>query len=169
MEALSRNSMAGIHAEIVRVLSPVLPSGATAATDAIMDDASNAARARIMALLPVDPESGIPIPQQYQHRGAVVEFPSEDGGLPSRDRGVEYTALQVVLHLMYRVKPQDQQGSTYAFWTWEEAIRGQIQGAATLRAYRPRYSGTRRGRSTASAEWLTAAVTFTFQRATFGG
>ena len=157
-----------IHRAIVTLLTPQIPPGFTALTDDALETGDNAGACRIIDRIPVDPEDGAPIPEQYQHRGAVVTFPSEDNARDTRGRETEGMVLTVVLHGMYRTKPLDQTESTYGFWRWEEAIRRRIRTSPLLRLYRPQYVGTQRGQSRASAEWQTCALTFTFYRYTAG-
>jgi hypothetical protein len=157
-----------IHRAIVTLLTPQIPPGFTALTDEVLETGENAGACRIIDRIPVDPETGAPIPEQYQHRGAVVTIPSEDNSRDTRGRETEGMLLTVVVHGMYRTQPHDQTESTYDFWRWEEAIRRRIRTSAVLRQYRPQYVGTQRGQSRASAEWLTCALTFTFYRYTAG-
>ena len=157
-----------IHRAIVTLLTPQIPPGFTALTDDALETGDNAGACRIIDRIPVDPEDGAPIPEQYQHRGAVVTFPSEDNARDTRGRETEGMVLTVVLHGLYRTQPLNQTESTYGFWGWEEAIRRRIRTSPLLRLYRPQFVGTQRGQSRASAEWQTCAITFTFYRYTAG-
>jgi len=157
-----------IHRAIVTLLTPQIPPGYTSLTDEAMETGDNAGACRIIDRIPVDPEDGAPIPEQYQHRGAVVTFPSEDNARDTRGRETEGMVLTVVMHGLYRTQPLNQTESTYGFWRWEEAIRRRIRTSPLLRLYRPQFVGTQRGQSRASAEWMTCALTFTFYRYTAG-
>lgn len=142
-------------------LAPVIPPGYTALTDPAMDDAANAGAARIMDAVPVDPEDGAPIPEQYQHRGAVITFPSEDNANDTRGRDQEGCILTVVIHGMHRNRPTAQMDAVRSGWAWESAMRRRIFADPRLRRLRPRYIGTQRGIARAGAEWLTFALTLT--------
>ena len=142
-------------------LAPVIPPGYTALTDPAMDDAANAGAARIMDAVPVDPEDGAPIPEQYQHRGAVITFPSEDNANDTRGRDQEGCILTVVIHGMHRNRPTAQMDAVRSVWAWEAAMRRRIFADPLLRRLRPRYIGTQRGIARAGAEWLTFALTLT--------
>lgn len=158
-----------IHRAIETVLAPTPALPSPDLTDAVMESNANSGAARILDRLPVDPEDGTPLAEQYAHRGVVVTFPAEDNANDTRGRETEGMRITAVLHLLYRVTPDAQRDSTYGAWRWEEALRRRIQQSPLLHTYRPRYVGTRRGASRASAEWLTAAVTFTLYRNTWGG
>jgi hypothetical protein len=158
-----------IHRDIVTTLQALPLTGTGTPTEAELSDGSNVGRGRILSRLPIDPQDGVPMPGQYQHRGIVVEIPEEDNAGVTRGRTDEAMRLTVVLHMMYRINPADQLASTYSAWGWEEAVRGQIRRAPLLYQYYPRYVGTRRATSRASAEWWIATVTFTFTRSTTGG
>lgn len=142
-------------------LAPVIPPGYTALTDPAMDDAANAGAARIMDAVPVDPEDGAPIPEQYQHCGAVVTIPSEAPAGDTRGREQEGCVVTVVIHAMRRNRPTAQTEATRALWRWESAMRMRLFASPLLRQYRPRYVGTERGISRTGAEWLTFALTLT--------
>jgi hypothetical protein len=157
-----------IHRAVVAVLTPVSSTSPPDLTDTALEGATNTGTARIMDRLPVDPEDGAPVPEQYAHRGAFLTFPTEDNAQDTRGRETEGTRITAVLHLLYRLTPANQTASTYDAWRWEEAIRRRLLTAPTLRGYRPRYVGTQRGMSRTGAEWLTAAVTLTFYRYTWG-
>jgi hypothetical protein len=146
---------------ITWALAPVIPGGYTAVTDDAMDDAANAGAARIMDAVPVDPEDGAPIPEQYQHCGAVVTIPSEAAAGDTRGRDQEGCVVTVVIHAMRRNRPTAQTDATRALWRWESAMRARIFASPLLRQYRPRYVGTERGISRTGAEWLTFALTLT--------
>lgn len=150
-----------VYQDILACLAPAIPGGYTAITDAAMDDQANAGAARIMDAVPVDPEDGAPIPEQYQHRGAVVTFPTEAPAADTRGRDQEGCVLTVVIHGMHRNRPTDQIAATFSLWRWEADMRRRLFASPTLRRYRPRYAGTQRGISRSGAEWLTFALTLT--------
>ena len=166
--ATDRQTLETIYQDILSVLTDGLPSAPADLTDAVLESVTNDGAARIMDALPVDPEEGVPMPEQYQHRGVVITFPSEDNAGDTRGRETEGMLLTVVLHGMYRTDPLAQRASAYGFWRWEEAIRRRIRRTPLLHNYRPRYIGTKRGQSRTGAEWQTFALTFTFYRNTWG-
>jgi hypothetical protein len=156
------DSLEELYGDIVAVLTPAIPTGYADLTDAAMEDGSNAGTCRIMDAVPVDPEDGTPIPEQYLHRGAAVTFPEENAAGDTRGRDQEGCLQTVVIHGTFRNAPNDQTAATLLFWRWEGQIRGRIYASPVLRRYRPRYVGTRRGISRTGAEWLTFALTLTF-------
>ena len=156
------DSLEELYDGIVAVLTPAVPTGYTALTDEAMEDGANTGTCRIMDAVPVDPEDGTPIPDQYLHRGAVITFPEEAPAGDTRGRDQEGCLVTVVIHGTYRNAPHDQTAATRLFWRWEGQIRQRIYASAVLRRYRPRYVGTRRGISRTGAEWLPFALTLTF-------
>lgn len=158
----SLDSLGELYDNLTSTLAPVIPTGYAAITDDAMEDIANAGAARIMDAVPIDPEDGAPIPEQYQHRGAVVTFPSEANAGDTRGREQEGCIVTVVIHAMRRNMPTAQIDATRALWSWESAMRSRIFAAPLLRQYRPRYVGTERGVSRSGTEWLTFALTLTF-------